>query len=166
MKLLPGRVRSKLSKRALRWTAVAAAFAVAVSMTLTTVVPGSRPGPSGGSGNAGILPPGSQGSQSQGLPWWDPRGWLSSGAHGPASRVVPGTEAALPSRPNVVRQAVAPRVRRVGEVVAQRTEFSRTYELSDGRRQAVISAGGVCQVFGVTDLVGSSSGLRTGGRRR
>src|ERR1035437_11051124 len=24
----------------------------------------------------------------------------------------------------------------------------------------------VCQVFGVTDLVGSSSGLRTGGRRR
>src|SRR6266851_2817517 len=25
---------------------------------------------------------------------------------------------------------------------------------------------GVCQVFGVTDLVGSSSGLRTGGRRR
>src|SRR5260370_611329 len=51
--------------------------------------------------------------------------------------------ALLRSQPNVVRQAVAPRVRRVGELVAQRTEFSRTYELSDGRRQAVISAGPV-----------------------
>ncbi|HEX9536661.1 MAG TPA: DNRLRE domain-containing protein, partial [Streptosporangiaceae bacterium] len=143
MKLWPGRVRSKLSKRALRWTAVAAAFAVAVSMTLIAVVPGSRPGPSGGSGNAGILAPGSQGSQSLGLPWWDPRGWFSSGAHGPASRVVPGTESALPSRPNVVRQAVAPPVRRVRELTSMRSEFSRAFLLSDGRRQAVISAGPV-----------------------
>src|SRR5712691_2638353 len=138
MKLRPGRVRLKLSNRALRWTAVAAAFAVAVSLTLVTVVPGSRPGPSGGP--AGILPPGSQGSQSQGAPWWDPRGWFSSGAHGRALRVVPGTESALPSRPNVVRQTAAPRVRRVRELTSRRSGYSRTFLLSDGRRQAVISA--------------------------
>src|SRR5258708_11072716 len=143
MKLLPGRVRSKLAKRALRWTAVVAAFAVAVSMTLITVVPGSRPGPSGGSGNCVIRAPGSQGSVPQHHSWWDPRGWFGSGSRGRSSHVVAGTAGGLPSRPRVLREAVAPPVRRVGEVVAERTEFSRTYELSDGRRQAVISAGAV-----------------------
>src|SRR5262249_61977829 len=58
-------------------------------------------------------------------------------------RVVAGREAALPARAGVVREVKAPPVRRGGEVVAKRTEFSRTYELSDGRRQAVISAGPV-----------------------
>jgi RHS repeat-associated protein len=132
MKLLPGWVRSK---RALRWTAVVAAFAVAVSLTLITVVPGPRPGPP----NAGILAPGSQGSlPQQHHSWWDPRGWFG-GNRAPTSHVVPGTAAGLPSRPRVLREVTAPPVRRVGEVVAKRTEFSRTYELSDGRRQAVIS---------------------------
>ncbi len=125
-----------------RWRLVVA-FGCAVSLAagiMIAVVPGGR---SGGPPDAGILAPGSQGSLLQHHSWWDPRGWFSSGSRAPSSHVVPGTEAGLASRPNVVRQAVAPRVRRVGELVAKRTEFSRTYELSDGRRQAVISAGPV-----------------------
>src|SRR5215469_1582083 len=113
--------------------AVAAGTLTAVHVTV----------PSGGPGNAAILQPGSQGSQSQGLPWWDPRGWFSSGAHAPASRAVPGTESALPSPAHVVRQAVAPPARRVRELTSMRSESSRTFVLSDGRRQAVISAGPV-----------------------
>src|SRR5262249_60462522 len=120
MKLLPGWVRSK---RALRWTAVVAAFAVAVSLTLITVVPGPRPGP-------GVLAPGSQGSQSH-LPWWDPRGWFSSGSPAPSSHVVPGTEAALPSRPRVLREVTAPPVRRGGGGGRERGRGSRR-----GRRVA------------------------------
>src|SRR5215469_6315823 len=113
--------------------AVAAGSLAAVHVTV----------PSGGPGNAGILQPGSQGPQSQsqgGVPWWDPRGWFSSGGHAPASNVVPGTELALPSRPHLLKQAAAPSARRVRELTGERTQYSRTYELSDGRRQAVISA--------------------------
>ena len=116
-------------------------FVAVAAVTAGTLSAVHITGPSGGSPNAGILPPGSQGSVS--LPAWDPRGWFSPGAHGPASKVVPGTESALRSRPGVVRQAVAPRARRVRELTSERSEFSRTFLLSDGRRQAVISAGPV-----------------------
>jgi hypothetical protein len=95
-------------------------------------------GPSRASSRAGILSPGSQGTGS--LPWWDPRGWFSSGSHRPSSTVVPGTENALPSRPRLLRQAAAGPVRRVRELTSDRTQYSRTWLLSDGRHQAVISA--------------------------
>jgi len=111
---------------------------MAAAVTITVLPRSAGPVP-----NAGILAPGSQGPQSKGLPWWDPRGWFSSDAHGPASRVVPGTDLAVPSRPEAVREVVAPRVRRVRELTSRRSEFSRTFLLSDGQRQAVISAGPV-----------------------
>lgn len=131
MKLLPGRVRSKLSKRALRWTAVAAAFAVAVSMTVVTVVPGSRPGPTVLGSQAG------QRALSQ-YPWWNPRGGFNDRSV-PTSRTLPGTGAGLPAHQRMPRAVAAP-ARRVGEFVARRSEFGRVYQLSDGRRQTVISA--------------------------
>jgi hypothetical protein len=57
--------------------------------------------------------------------------------------VVPGTDAALPSRPRTLREVTAPPARRVRELTGQRTQYSRTFLLSDGRRQAVISGGPV-----------------------
>src|SRR5215469_14759755 len=102
-----------------------------VAATLVTVNTPSGPPP-----GAGILRPGSQGSLSQ-LPWWDPRGWFSSGSsQAPSSHVVPGTEAALPAPARVLREVKAPPVRRVRELVGKRTQFSRTYELSNGHQQA------------------------------
>src|SRR5262249_7221802 len=132
MELLPGRVRSKLSKRALRWTAVVAAFAVAVSLTVVTVVPGSRPGPTGPGSPAG------QRALSQ-YPWWNPRGGVNDRSL-PASRTLPGTGAGLPAHQRMPRRAVVVPARRGGELVTRRSEFCRGYQLSDGRRQTVISA--------------------------
>lgn len=121
---------------------------IVVGLVAGTLAAVRMPGSSGPGANAGILGPGSQGSSGTAggsVPFWDPRGWFSSGSgsRAPASTVVPGTRAALAARPNVVRQAVAPPVRRVRELASARSEFSRTYLLSDGRRQAVISAGPV-----------------------
>ena len=117
MKLLPGRVRSKLSKRALRWTAVAAVFAVAVSITVVTVVPGSPPGSTVPGSPAG------QRALSQ-YPWWNPHGGFNDRAV-PASRTLPGTGAGLPAHQRMPRRAVVVPARRVGELVTRRSEFGR-----------------------------------------
>jgi hypothetical protein len=88
-----------------------------------------------------VQAPGSQGSVSH-LPWWDPRGWFGSGsgAGAPGSHALAGSGAALPSHGQVLRQVKAPPARRVGELAAKRTQYSRTYQLSDGRQQAVLSS--------------------------
>jgi hypothetical protein len=116
---------------------------VAVTAGVLTAVHIPGPPAAAGTGAGAILQPGSQGTSTGSAPWWDPRGWFSSGSHGPASHAVAGTGLALPSRPRVLHEAVARPARRVRELTGKRTEYSRTYELSDGRRQAVISAGPV-----------------------
>ncbi|HEX9030339.1 MAG TPA: DNRLRE domain-containing protein, partial [Streptosporangiaceae bacterium] len=123
-----------------RWrlvVTIACGISTAVGITIVALPQTPGPPPAGV-----VLAPGSQGSSSS-LPWWDPRGWFSAGTQAPASTAVPGTDLAIPTRPKAVRQAPAPRAHRVRELTSKRSEFSRTFQLSNGQRQAVISAGPV-----------------------
>jgi RHS repeat-associated protein len=118
-----------------RWRAVLA-VACALSMAAGITI-AALPGRTGVPGNSGILPPGSQGS----LPhhsWWDPRGWFGSNG-APSSHVLAGSALALPSHRRMPAQAVAPPLRRVAEITAKRSQYSRTYLLSNGQQQATIS---------------------------
>ncbi|HEX8008988.1 MAG TPA: DNRLRE domain-containing protein, partial [Trebonia sp.] len=104
---------------------------------------GSGPG-SGSVPGLAIQAPGSSGSVHS-LPWWDPRGWFGGGGGSsvPSAKVLDNNVAAVPSAGRLPRQVALGPVRRVRELAAKRTEFSRTYALSDGQQQAVISAGPV-----------------------
>ncbi|HEX6453541.1 MAG TPA: hypothetical protein VF060_29260, partial [Trebonia sp.] len=84
--------------------------------------------------------PGSSGSVHS-LPWWDPRGWFGGGGGAPAAHAIAGYKPAA-GRPagHVAGQGPRRPAHRVGEVTSARTQFSRTYALSDGTRQQVISA--------------------------
>lgn len=97
-----------------------------------------QPGRNGLPGNPGILAAGSEGSLSH-HSWWDPRGWFG-GSGAPSSSRLADATLALPSHRRMPRQEVAPPAHRVGELTSKRSQYSRTYLLSDGRRQALISA--------------------------
>ena len=86
---------------------------------------------------SGILAPGSYGSLRH-YPWWDPRHWTERS--GPASTVLADAVNGVPHRGRRPRQAAQAPVRRVAELVGKRNAYTRVYRLSDGRRQAVISA--------------------------
>lgn len=130
-----GRIRVLARRYGLAAGALTVATVVAVAALLASgVAPVQGPRPVAGSA---ALAPGSAGS----LPhyhWWDPRGWF--GGHGAALK--PRTIAAV-GGPQVGRapaQAAWPAPRRVRELTARRSADARVYQLSDGRRQAVISA--------------------------
>jgi len=92
-----------------------------------------------GSPAAGGMSPGSNGSIRH-YSWWDPRGWFGGGdaqvPHAQTIAVAGGPQ----SRP-MPHQAAAPKPRRVAELTGKRTASARVYRLSDGRLQAVVSAG-------------------------
>src|SRR5215469_7245425 len=100
----------------------------------------SQPSVSSRSGLS-LQAPGSRGSVHS-LPWWDPRGWFGGGGGGaPSSTTLDA--AALPRHQRMPHQAALGPVRRVKELTAKRTEYSRTYTLSDGKLQTVVSSGPV-----------------------
>jgi RHS repeat-associated protein len=113
---------------------------VVVAVAAGTLAAVNIPSAPRSSSAGGVLPAGSEGSLGGGHPWWDPFGWFSAGRQAPSSTVVPGTQNAIAYPHHVARKVKAAPVRRVGELTGKRTEFSRTYALSDGDRQAVISA--------------------------
>ncbi|HEY2671359.1 MAG TPA: DNRLRE domain-containing protein, partial [Rugosimonospora sp.] len=88
--------------------------------------------------------PGSSGSVHS-LPWWDPRGWLGGGGGGaPAAHAIAGYKPAAARPPGrVAGQGPHKPAHRVRELTSKRTEYSSTYQMSDGTRQQVISAGPV-----------------------
>lgn len=98
--------------------------------------------PSGGSGGGlAVQAPGSSGSVHS-VPWWDPRGWFGGGgSSAPSARVLADNASAVPFAGRMPRQAALGPVHRVRELTARRTEFSRTYTLSDGKLQTAISSG-------------------------
>jgi hypothetical protein len=116
---------------------------VAVLALLAGGLPALLASPPGGSGSSGLAvqAAGSSGSVHS-LPWWDPRGWFG-GSSAPSSHAVAGTAAAIAYPAHQVRQVKAAPARRVRELTSERTEYSSTYEMSDGTRQAVISGGPV-----------------------
>ncbi|HEV3382911.1 MAG TPA: DNRLRE domain-containing protein, partial [Trebonia sp.] len=116
---------------------------VAVLALLAGGLPALLASPPGGSGSSGLAvqAAGSSGSVHS-LPWWDPRGWFGGGgAAAPSSKVLDDNVAAVPRDEAMPKQAALGPVRRVRELTAKRTEFSRTYLLSDGELQTAISAG-------------------------
>lgn len=117
---------------------------VAVLGLLAGGLPALVASPGGGGHVSGpaAQAPGSQGSVHH-LPWYDPRGWFGGGSSVPSSHAVAGTDAAIAYPPHHVVQAKTAPERRVRELVSERTADSRTYLLSDGKRQTVISAGPV-----------------------
>jgi RHS repeat-associated protein len=98
---------------------------------------GSHPG-------LAVQAPGSQGSVHQ-LPWWDPRGWFGGGGGGaPAAHTIADYKPPVARPPGrVAGQGPHKPAHRVRELTSERTEYSSTYEMSDGTRQQVISAGPV-----------------------
>jgi RHS repeat-associated protein len=118
---------------------------VAALGLLAGVLPSVLASPSGGGGGGGlsIQAAGSNGSVHS-LPWWDPRGWFGGGDSGaPSSKVLDDNVAAVPRAGRLPKQQALGPVRRVRELAAKRTEYSRTYELSDGKLQTAISSGPV-----------------------
>lgn len=113
---------------------------VAVLGLLAGGLPALVMSPSGPSGLA-IQAPGSSGSVHSSLPWWDPRGWFGGGSSAPSSTALDDNVAAVPRDERLPKQQAMGPVHRVRELTAKRTEFSRTYLLSDGKLQTSISAG-------------------------
>lgn len=87
-----------------------------------------------------IQAPGSQGSLRH-YPWWDPRHWVDES--GPGGRTLGNAAAGVPHPARPLHQAAAPPAHRVRELTAKRSEYLRSYQLSNGRIQAVISSGPV-----------------------
>lgn len=85
---------------------------------------------------SGIQQPGSYGSL-QHYPWWDPRHWTERSA--PTSTVLADAVNGVPHRGRRPHQHASAPVHRVAELVSKRNADTRVYQLSDGRRQAVIS---------------------------
>src|SRR6266702_7491785 len=118
--------------RKYRWLAAVVAALALVAGALPLAVSGH-----GGSRPVGVLAPGSSGSLRH-YQWWDPRGWTGGGEGVPGPRVV--SAGGGPQVGRLPRQVAAPAPRRVRELTARRSADTRVYQLSDGRRQAVISA--------------------------
>src|SRR5215472_6058682 len=132
---LPGAARWAWTSVRRRWQ-MAIAIACVASMTAgITIV--ALPTSNGPPPNAGIFAPGSQGSLSHHR-WWDPAGWFG-GNGAPSSHTLADATLALPSHSRMPRQAVAPPVHRVAELTSKRSQYSKTYLLSNGQREAVIS---------------------------
>jgi RHS repeat-associated protein len=124
--------RTKKSRWITAGVAVLAAAGLAVSQLAPARVASPRPA-------ARIQAPGSSGSL-QHLPWWDPRGWLAGGGGTvPKPRVLADNVAAVPGTRRILRQAAMRPVHRVRELTGKRDEYTRVYQLSDGRLQAVVS---------------------------
>jgi hypothetical protein len=105
---------------------------------LVTGSPGSGPGH-----GVAAQAPGSQGSVHS-LPWWDPRGWLGGGGGAPAAHAIADYKPAAARPPGrVAGQGPHKPAHRVRELTSKRTEYSSTYQMPDGTRQQVISAGPV-----------------------
>ncbi|HEX6520904.1 MAG TPA: DNRLRE domain-containing protein, partial [Streptosporangiaceae bacterium] len=97
---------------------------------------GSHPG-------VAVQAPGSQGSVHS-LPWWDPRGWFGGGGGAPAAHAIADYKPPAARPPGrVAGQGPRRPAHRVRELASERTEYSSTYQMSDGTRQQVISAGPV-----------------------
>jgi len=86
----------------------------------------------------GVLAPGSNGSLHH-SPWWDPRGWFAGGGTVPKPRELANDVAAVPGTGRLPRQAALGPVHRVRELTSKRGEYTRVFQLSDGRLQAVLS---------------------------
>jgi RHS repeat-associated protein len=107
---------------------------------LPVILGGTGTGPRPG---LAVQAPGSDGSVHS-YHWWDPRGWFGGGGSGtPGTRVLDDNAAAVPSTGRMPRQAALGPVHRVRELTGKRDEYTRTYQLSDGKLQAVISSGPV-----------------------
>jgi len=129
--------RKFVNRRSARLLVSAAAAVAATGLLVAQLVPGPAGHNGGGPGQAGILAPGSSGSL-QHHSWWDPGGWADGGG-APKPRAIAGS--GLPrASSRVTRHAAVAPPRRVGELTSLRTAGTRVYQLSDGRRQAVISA--------------------------
>ncbi len=124
---IPGTVRS-------RWIVSAVALAAAAGLVVSQVTPARV---------AGHRVPGLQAAGSSGSlqhhPWWDPQGWFAGGGTAPGPRVLAGNVAAVPAAGRMPRQAAMRPVRRVRELTGKRDRYTRVFQLSDGRLQAVVS---------------------------
>lgn len=128
------------------WRGARRAAASLVVLVVLGLLAGGLPAlisPSHSGGGVAIQAPGSSGSV-RSLPWWDPRGWFGGGSSGtPHGKVLADDVSAVPHAGRMPHQAKAAPSHRVSELVAKRTEFSRTYTMSDGTLQTVVSSGPV-----------------------
>jgi hypothetical protein len=119
---------------------------VAALALLAGVLPALVAPPSAGShGGLAVQAPGSSGSV-RSLPWWDPRGWFGGGGGGgaPSAHAITTWKPAAGRPPGqVAGQGTHKPGHRVRELPARRDEYTKVYQMSDGTRQAVVSAGPV-----------------------
>jgi len=127
---IPGTKRS-------RWILSAAALLAAAGLVVSQLPPARV---AGSHRTPGVQAAGSNGSL-QHHSWWDPRGWFGGGGTAPKPRVLAGNVAAVPGTGRMPRQVAMGPVRRVRELTGKRDRYTRVFQLSDGRLQAVVSAG-------------------------